>query len=76
MGDESMPFFSTLRARWRPARQRDAESRRLAAADGVFRRFFDLIGRLERPLPYLETKSEPERKLRITRLDEDASRKP
>ncbi len=42
----------------------------------LFRRFFDLIERLERPLPTLETKSEPERKVRITRLDEDAARKP
>ncbi len=42
----------------------------------LFRRFFDLIEKLERPLPTLETKSEPERKVRITRLDEDAARKP
>jgi hypothetical protein len=42
----------------------------------LFRRFFDLIERLERPVPKLETKSEPVRKLRITRLDQDAARKP
>lgn len=42
----------------------------------LFRRFFELIERLERPEPWLETKSEPQRKLRITRLDDDAARKP
>jgi hypothetical protein len=45
-------------------------------ADGLFRRFFDLIERMERPQPKLETKSEPRRKLRVTRLDADAERRP
>jgi len=44
--------------------------------EGLFRRFFDLIERMERPQPKLETKSEPRRKLRITRLDADAERRP
>lgn len=45
-------------------------------ADGIFRRFFDLIGRMERAPPKLEVKSEPKRKLRVTRLDDDAVRRP
>ncbi|MGL5447931.1 MAG: hypothetical protein ACRDBL_11535 [Rhabdaerophilum sp.] len=48
----------------------------VAKADGIFRRFFDLIERMERTPPKLETKSEPERKLRVTRLDDDAVRRP
>jgi hypothetical protein len=47
-----------------------------ARADGLFRRFFELIERMERPQPTLETKSEPRRKLRVTRLDADAERRP
>jgi hypothetical protein len=58
--------------------RRPAEASRGAGFDPprLFRRFFDLIERLERPQPPLETKSEPVRKVRITRLDEDAERKP
>lgn len=45
-------------------------------ADGIFQRFFELIGRLEKPHPKLEIKSEPKRRVRITRLDADAERHP
>lgn len=43
-------------------------------AGEVFRRFFDLIERFERP-KRIETKSAPHPRVRITRLDEDAPRK-
>lgn len=39
-------------------------------AGEVFRRFFDLIERFERP-KRIETKSAPHPRARITRLDED-----
>ncbi|PPD14970.1 MAG: hypothetical protein CTY25_09280 [Methylobacterium sp.] len=57
-------------------RSGDVNPARTYEAARLFRRFFALIERLERPAAALETKSEPARKLRITRLDEDASRRP
>ena len=42
----------------------------------IFRRFFDLIARFERPLGGLETKSASPRCVRITRLDDETSRIP
>lgn len=48
----------------------------LARAEDVFQRFFELIGKLEKPHPRLEIKSEPTRRVRITRLDSDVERHP
>lgn len=48
----------------------------VARAEGVFQRFFELIGKLEKPHPGLEIKSEPKRRFRITRLDSDVERHP
>lgn len=50
---------------------RKAEETPIAGgARDVFRRFFDLIGRFERPLRRHEARPAPEMKARITRLDE------
>lgn len=43
------------------------------SARDVFRRFFDLIGRFERPR-WQETRPAPEVKARITRLDDEPHR--
>lgn len=40
----------------------------------VFRRFFDLIERFERPFQARETRAAPEVKARITRLDDEPHR--
>jgi hypothetical protein len=71
-----MPGFLSLLTRGKRGRRTGIGPPVAERADGVFRRFFDLIERMERPQPKLETKSEPPRKLRITRLDADAERRP
>ena len=46
-----------------------------AGAKAVFRRFFNLIERIERPLRQRAERPAPEVKARITRLDDDPYRK-
>lgn len=45
-----------------------------AGARDVFRRFFDLIERFERPFHARENRPAPEVKARITRLDDEPHR--
>jgi hypothetical protein len=44
-------------------------------APDIVRRFFSLIERFERPMRRLEHKAAPERKARITRIDDEMNRK-
>lgn len=59
-----------------PAGAGMGESAVAGRAGDIFKRFFDLIGRFERPSGGLETKSAPSRRVRITRLDSETSRTP
>jgi hypothetical protein len=71
-----MRRFDTRLLWRRKFRRGEAGDALQSRATNLFRRFFDLIERLERPVSGLETKSEPARKARVTRLDADAERKP
>lgn len=59
------PFLTPRKAEETPA---------AGGARDVFRRFFDLIGRFERPLRRHEARAAPEMKARITRLDDEPHR--
>lgn len=54
-------------------RKADQDSPATGARD-VFRRFFDLIERFERPFQAREGRAAPEVKARITRLDDEPHR--
>jgi hypothetical protein len=71
-----MRRFETRFLLWRKRPRGEGGDALQSRASNLFRRFFDLIERLERPVSGLETKSEPPRKARVTRLDADAERKP
>ena len=57
------------------ARHGSGVAERIAGAARIFRRFFDLIERIEAPRRGIETKSAPRPKARITRLDDGIFRR-
>ena len=65
--------MNRLRLSLTPGKGEDASAQ--TGARDVFRRFFDLIERFERPLRPREERPAPEVKARITRLGDDLSRK-
>lgn len=65
--------MNRLRLSLMPRKSDDAPAQ--AGAKAVFRRFFDLIERIEQPLRQRAERPAPEVKARITRLDDDPYRK-